>query len=88
LRKRIEVLSGSLTLSCLAHAIFVADIEAQLRDTHPTEAGRVIDDIAPRSGSVIRYGVPQSWFDLKDSSVEPERRGRSEQRSTRTSELA
>jgi hypothetical protein len=63
---RNKLLCRVLIGSCLAHAVIVADGKAQPRDTNPTEPGNVIDGISPRPGSVIPYGVPQSWFDLKD----------------------
>jgi len=55
---------------CLAHALVVGGSLAQSRDTHPTEAGNVLDDIARLPGSVIPFGVPQSWFDWKDDAYD------------------
>ena len=56
--------------SCLVHAIVVGEGMAQPRDTHPTEAGNELDDIARLPGSVIPHGVPQSWFDWKDDAYD------------------
>ena len=55
---------------CLIHAIVVGQSMGQSRDTNPLEAGNVIDGIAPLPGSVIPYGVPQSWFDWKDDAYD------------------
>jgi hypothetical protein len=52
--------------SCLVHAIFAGESTAQFRDVNPIEADNVLDDIAPRPGSVIPYGLPQGWWDFKD----------------------
>ena len=56
--------------SCLVHAIIVGEGMAQSRDTNPTEAGNVLDQIGRLPGSVIPYGVPQSWFDWKDDAYD------------------
>jgi hypothetical protein len=66
MRKPNKVLWRILIVSCLVHAFVVGESMGQSRDTHPMEAGNVLDDIAPRPGSVIPYGVPQAWFDFKD----------------------
>jgi len=52
---------------CLVHAVVAGESIAQARDDNPTEAGNLLDGIAPRSGSVIPYGLPQFWWDFKDA---------------------
>jgi len=54
-----------LAMACLLLAMAAGEGLPQSRDTHPTEAGNVLDAI-PNPGSVIPYGVPQGWFDFKD----------------------
>ena len=54
-----------MLIACCLQVLVARDILAQVRETHPTEAGNVIDAV-PRPGSIIPYGVPQAWFDLKD----------------------
>jgi len=55
-----------ILIACLFQAIAAGESMAQSRDTNPLEAGNVLDDMVPRPGSVIPYGVPQPWFDFKD----------------------
>jgi len=55
-----------LIVLCLIQAVVVGESVAQSRDTNPIEAGNELDEIARLPGSVIPYGVPQSWFDFKD----------------------
>ena len=54
-----------LAMACLLLAMTAGEGRAQARDTHPTEAGNVLDAI-PSPGSVIPYGLPQGWWDFKD----------------------
>jgi len=61
-----RALWGILIGSCLIHAIVLGESPGQSRDNHPMEIGKVIDDAAPRPGSVISLGVPQSWWDFKE----------------------
>jgi hypothetical protein len=55
-----------ILIACALQAIAAGESVAQSRDTNPLEAGNVLDDIVPRPGAVIPYGVPQAWFDFKD----------------------
>jgi carbohydrate-selective porin OprB len=55
-----------ILVACVLLVAIAQEISAHPRDNNPLEAGRVLDEIAPRPGALIPYGVPQSWFDFKD----------------------
>ena len=59
-----------LILLCLIPFIAVEESAAQSRDRNPLEAGNELDGIQRLPDSVIRIGVPQSWFDFKDDVYE------------------
>jgi carbohydrate-selective porin OprB len=63
--EKVNRVGHVLVIACLLLAMVAGEGLAQSRDTHPTEAGNVLDAI-PNPGSVIPYGVPQGWFDFKD----------------------
>ncbi|WP_068318016.1 carbohydrate porin [Aliiruegeria sabulilitoris] len=77
--RRIEGILGAKARQAVPGVLFVSlllftmphNADAQTRDNNPLEAGRVLDDIVPpKSGALIPYGVPQSWFDFKDDVYE------------------
>ena len=59
-----------LIVLCLIHVLVVGKIPGQSRETHPTEAGNVLEGMAPLPDSVLPYGVSQSWFDWKDDAYD------------------
>ena len=59
---------GTLMACCL-QVLATRESLAQVPETNPTEPGNVIDAV-PDPRSVIPYGVPQAWFDLKDDAYD------------------
>lgn len=59
-----------ILIAFMLQVIVAGQIMAQSRDNNPLEAGNILDDIAPLPGSVIDIGVPQGWFDFKESIYE------------------
>ena len=59
-----------ILIALMFQIVFAGPIMAQSRDNNPLEAGNVLDEIAPLPGSVIDIGVPQGWFDFKNSIYE------------------
>ena len=63
--EKVNRVGRVLAMACFLLAMAAGEGLAQSRDTHPTEAGNVLDAI-PSPGSVIPYGLPQGWWDFKD----------------------
>ena len=59
-----------ILIALMLQIVVAGQIMAQSRDNNPLEAGNVLDEIAPLPGSVIDIGVPQGWFDFKNSIYE------------------
>ena len=59
-----------ILIAFMLQVIVAGQIMAQSRDNNPLEAGNVLEQIAPLPGSVIDIGVPQGWFDFKESIYE------------------
>ena len=55
---QVFVMGGSLAQS--------PDKDPQAVDNNPLNPKTVLEEIVPQPGSLIPYGVPQSWFNFRD----------------------